>query len=291
MNFGRREALAAALLAAVLLPSAWFLLLHEDMPPDSVPAASGTGIEAPGSKGARLLRIVADDWCPVSCEGSDGAPAGYAVDLARAVFSAAGYDVQYSVQPWARALAETRKGSAQVIVGTLVSNAPDFIYPQETIGTNTNVFFTRADNSWQYQGMASLDSIVVGVANEYVFGEPFDSYVLDQRDNGERLQVIHSDDPVMQAFSLLDAGRIGTYLDDRMVVRWTARQANVPLELREAGTVSSIPLYVAFSPADARSRELAQIFDAGVRRLRASGKLAEILAAYRINDWNPRAPE
>lgn len=281
MNFGRREALAAALLGLLLLPAAWFFFMRSDVQPDTAPVAAPVATQDT----SRTLNIVADDWCPVSCEADAGKPAGYAVEIARAVFTAAGYEVNYSVQPWARAVGETRKGSAQMIVGILVDNAPDFIYPQETIGTNTNVFFTRADSNWQYQGIASLDDVVVGVANEYVFGEPFDSWVNDNRSNGQRLQIIHSDDPVMQAFSLLEAGRIGAYLDDRMVVRWTARQANLPLELREAGAVSSIPLYVAFSPADARSAELAKVFDDGIRALRANGKLAAILAEYRVKDW------
>lgn len=282
MNFGRREALAATFLAVLLLPAAWFFFVRNDVAPDSLPLAES---EAPATDSSRTLNIVADDWCPVSCEGGEGKPAGYAVEIARAVFNAAGYDVRYSVQPWARAVNETRKGDEQMIVGILVDNAPDFIYPQETIGTNTNVFFTRNDSNWQYQGIASLDGVVVGVADEYVFGEPFDTYVNNNRENGQRLHVIHSDDPVMQAFSLLGAGRIGAYLDDRMVVRWTARQANVPLELREAGVVSSIPLYIAFSPADSRSTELARVFDKGIRALRASGKLAAILDEYRVKDW------
>lgn len=283
MKIQSREALVAAVCFALLLPAAWYFFGRAPAVPDApAPATPAPVVATPES---RVVRLVADNWCPVSCDAAAGTPQGYAVDLARAVFTAAGYRVEYSLQPWARAVGETRAGRADAIVGILEENAPDFIYPRESIGTNTNVFFTLASNHWDFQGMASLDSVVVGVANEYVFGEPFDSYVADSRDDGNRLQILHTQDPVMQAFSLLDAGRIGAYLDDRMVVRWTARNNGVTLGLREAGVVSSIPLFIAFSPADPRATELAKTFDAGIQQLRANGQLNSVLAEYRLQDW------
>lgn len=283
MTFQGREKLVAAACFALLLPLG--LYLFTDAGPEMTTVAVTT--PSPAAQGARHVLLLSDDWCPVSCAGGAGQPEGYGVDIARAVFSAAGYTVSYRVAPWPRAAADVRRGAAQAVVGTLHDMTPDFVFPRETIGTNINVFFTLAGNGWQYDGVASLDRVVLGVANEYTFGEPLDSYIAGHRENGRRLQVLFTDDPVMQGLAMLQAGRIGAYLDDRMVVRWTARQHGTDIALREAGVVSSLPLYVAFSPADPRAAELARIFDAGVAALRADGRLAELLANYRLTDWQP----
>jgi polar amino acid transport system substrate-binding protein len=45
------------------------------------------------------------------------------------------------------------------------------------------------------------------------------------------------------------------------------------------------PLYIAFSPSDPRSPAYAALLSEGVVRLRASGRLAAILARYGLADW------
>lgn len=279
-----KGALKAGLLIFLLLAGAWLLLTRMNAGQEAVPAVKIPATRAQAAE--KRVRLVADEWCPVSCDESEGEPAGYAVDIARNAFAAAGYQTVYSVQPWARAVSETRKGGADGIVGTLVDNTPDFVFPQETIGNNVNVFFTLASNTWKYKGIASLDGIVVGAANEYVFGNPLvDDYLRNYAADPHRVQLLFTQDPVMQGIGLLKAERIGTYLDDRMVMNWNLKQHKMDIALREAGDVSNIPLFIAFSPANPRSRELAAVFDNGVNELRRSGQLSVLLANYGMKDW------
>lgn len=246
--------------------------------------AASRAADATVAPPARTIVLAADKWCPVNCSATSGPP-GYAVELARAAFALAGRELEYRVMPWERAVEAAREGRIDGIIGAVAESAPGFVYPKETIGHNTNVFFVRSDRTWRYRGIHSLETVVVGMASQYKFGEPFDSYVARYGDDPRRITTIYSLEPVPQGMRLLQAGRIDAFLDDRMVVNWAMLRDPTLAGARESGTLNDIPLYIAFSPARKETRELADLFDERVRELRASGKLAPILARYGVSDW------
>lgn len=242
---------------------------------------------APGTRAAEqpTLSLVADAWCPVSCATTDKLP-GYAVEITRDIYTAAGYRVRYVTAPWARAVVDTREGRHQVLIGVADSESPEeLLFAREPVAINVNAFFVRKADTWQYRGVASLAKVVVGVANDYVFGEPFDSYNAKHRANARRIHVLVAEDPVTQGIALLRMKRIDTYLDDRTVVRWTTGAGRLPADLREAGELSRFPLYVGFPRKDPRAAQWAKSFDDGIRQMRASGALKRLLARYGVNDW------
>lgn len=244
-------------------------------------ATAATAGPAPA---ARTVVLAADRWCPVTCDSRASQP-GYAVELAREAFALSGLALEYRVIPWERAVDAARAGRIDGVIGTVMDGTPDFVFPQEAAGTNTNVFFVRGDSTWRYRGLRSLDGVVLGIANEYNFSPEIDTYAARFRDDPARIAVLYSTDPVAQAMKMLRAGRIDAYLDDRLVVNWALRQAGDKGTVRESGKLNAIPLYVAFSPARAESRATADAFDRGMRELRASGRLAAILATYGVADW------
>lgn len=232
----------------------------------------------------KAVVIAADKWCPVNCQATNGPP-GYAVELARESLALAGWTVEYRIMPWDRARDAARAGRIDGIIGTIADEAPDFVFPRETIGRNANVFFVRKDSAWRYRGLRSLDKVIVGVVNEYRFGTEFDTYVARYQDDPKRIARIYSLEPVPQGLRMLQAGRIDAYIDDRMVVNWAMKQDPALASVRESGKLGETSLYIAFSPAKPQSRAVADAFDRGVRQLRADGKLAAILARYGVSDW------
>lgn len=249
-------------------------------PPASPPVPAGS------SDSGRPVVIAADRWCPVNClPGRE--EAGYAIDMAREAYALEGYRLEYRVMPWGRAIEAARAGRLDGIVGTLVVNTPDFVFPQETIGESVSVFFIREDSPWRYRGVRTLETQVIAVANEYLFGDPFDGYVARHRRDPAKVVVLYSRDPVRQGLEMLAARRVDAYVDDRVVVRWTLRGMTDMPPLRETGELNHDPLYIAFSPSSPRAKPLADAFDRGVRKLRASGRLAQILSRYGVSDWGP----
>jgi polar amino acid transport system substrate-binding protein len=55
------------------------------------------------------------------------------------------------------------------------------------------------------------------------------------------------------------------------------------ISLGETGEPEEV--YIACTPADPRGRAYADLFGKGTAQLRASGKLAEILKNYNLQDW------
>lgn len=82
------------------------------------------------------------------------------------------------------------------------------------------------------------------------------------------------------------AGRIDVLVDSEATVRFTASQLHVLDAIALAGTDDVIsPCYIAFSPANPKPHEYARIMSSGILRLRANGRLAEILAGYGLKGW------
>ena len=102
-----------------LLLSAFFLLsaCSDQAPTDSpeTDAPNQADLSSAASKqataaGAAIRRVIlaADPWCPHNCLA--GAPQeGYMVDIAREIFTAAGYEFDYQNFGWARSLQLARE--------------------------------------------------------------------------------------------------------------------------------------------------------------------------------------
>jgi len=85
---------------------------------------------------------------------------------------------------------------------------------------------------------------------------------------------------------MLQNGKIDAIAEDTNVMLNTMIASKVPLgSIIPAGKCAEISaLYVAFSPKNPKSKELATKFDAGIKELRASGKLQAILKFYGLQD-------
>lgn len=65
---------------------------------------------------AETITIAADAWPPFNGEPKSESE-GYMIDIAREAFGAAGYEVDYKILSWKRALNLTREGEIDGVVG------------------------------------------------------------------------------------------------------------------------------------------------------------------------------
>jgi len=57
------------------------------------------------------------------------------------------------------------------------------------------------------------------------------------------------------------------------------------LAIKNAGCATASYAFMALSPLNPKSRQYADLFSAGMRKIHKSGQLKKILAAYGVPEW------
>ncbi len=234
---------------------------------------------------ADVIRLRADEWCPYNCVPGSDRP-GYMIEIAQEVFGRAGHQVDYQALNWMRSIAETRKGRYTAIVGAIAEEAPDFIYPSEPQGMNSDGFAVRKGTRFRYTGRNSFTGLTVGAIRGYDYHAGVDAYIKDNSADRSRVQLASGEDALEKNLRKLAAGRIDIVVDDQNVLRLAIQELNLGDQLEIADhDLAPEPAYIAFSPADSNSKKYAKLLAQGIVDLRTSGRLAEILGRYGLVDW------
>lgn len=235
---------------------------------------------------AETIRLRADYWCPYNCAPGDKRP-GYMVELAILALAPLGHSIDYAFSPWDRALEEVADGSVDAVVGATPLEAKGLVLT-EPLGRNSDCFFVRRDSDWHYEGIASLDHILLGVVYGYIHDEgEIDAYIAANDRTGGRVKATRDDEGAEKNVLALLNGRLDAILDSQAVVRFVANRAARAGELREAGCLDPLTVHIAFSPQRADAAELAAALSRQIAAMRADGSLAALLATYGLSDWQP----
>ena len=240
---------------------------------------------------AEVLKISFDDWCPYLCANAekpnllDAEEPGYYVDILRAIYEPAGYEIEFLLRPWGRAMNETRSGRLDALLSPSRSEAPDLVFPEEEIGMLGWCFYTLSGMQWEYGGPVSLGGITLGVLKGNDFGSEVQPYVDRFADDPQRIQMVTGMDWKEKNINRLKLGRIGAFLDEPSAIDLHLKKNDLDGKIRKAGCLPAEEMYVAFSPENPEAEKLAALFDTGIRRLRTSGRLTEILSLYGLEDW------
>ncbi|MHC4561546.1 MAG: substrate-binding periplasmic protein [Planctomycetota bacterium] len=232
-----------------------------------------------------VLTFASDPWPPYA--GTAGAEQeGYIVDVLRAIFEPLGYEVGYVNKPWTRCIDEVRHGNLTGLAGCDVHEAPDLVYPRETVGTTRPTFFVREGANWRYDGVDSLTSIRLGAIQDYTYERDVDVYIRQQQGTA-RVLLTRGNDALVRLIQALRAGAIDAFIENGPVAMTVmASLGDQAKGIVPAGEAPGLCLYVPFSPGIPGGRPYAQMFDREIVELRESGRLAEILGAYGLEDWH-----
>lgn len=236
-----------------------------------------------GTFAAETLRIGADQWMPFNGEPETERP-GYVVEVLRKVYAAEGIAVDYRVVPWADALEQAAKGELHGVIGANRTEAAKLRVPQEEVGAPRVALWVHKSNRWRYADLRSLLQVRVGVIAEYKYWDSFDEFVAKQP--SLKLVKFSGEAPLRDALSKMLAGEIDVIPETLPVFTWNVKAAGLTVsDFTMAYLHPAEPIYVAFSPAHPRIEALVKAWDAGVRKLRASGELEQILQKYGLRDW------
>jgi polar amino acid transport system substrate-binding protein len=232
---------------------------------------------------AAVVSLCADSWCPYNCEPDSDRP-GFAVQIAQEVFGAAGYKVDYEVVNWARCVEDARNGRYDGIIGAIHTDAPDFIFPAERLAISSDGYAFRSGDTFHFTGEKSLQGRVLGVIRDYNFSGPIGAYLAAHGNDPSRIEYIAGEGALAKNLAKLVAGRVDLVLDDANVLRDAIARLGLQNQVRLDQGPNRTPTYIAFSPASPEAAHLAGLLDAGIASLRRSGRLAQILALYHVQD-------
>lgn len=239
---------------------------------------------------AETVRLRADYWPPYNGDPDSDRP-GYIVEIAREIFSNAGYDTDYDAIPWERAINEARRGHVDCIIGALPEEVPDFIFHQRPVGLDESKLYTRHNSDWQFDGEDSLRQIRLGVIGGYSYDQGIlDSYIarsLSDEEPDGNVQVMKGNNALEKNLQKLVSGRIDVIVSSSAVLNYTLNELSMKGAVRDAGSIGTPdPLYIACSPATPLvSATYTRLLDEGLQRLRESGRLQQILSLYGLKDW------
>lgn len=238
---------------------------------------------AAGAAQAETLSFLADDYCPNTCADPDRP--GYMIEIARAVLEPQGYEVTYKLMGWARAIEETRTGRYAAVVGGSAEEFAGLVW-SGPVGLWRVAGATRRGQSFDPES-SSLDGLVLGAIKGYHYNDRIDEHIARYGSDPHRVQFASGDDALLQNLRRLVGGRLDVVVDDPNVLRFVLSSAGMADAVELTPAVTAIPLGIGFSPALPQAGELARLLDEGITRLRREGRLAAILARYRVEDWLP----
>lgn len=233
---------------------------------------------------AERIVIVGDPWCPYNCEPRAEMP-GFMIETARAIFKEQGIEVQYITMPWSRALDSVRKGEYDAVVGAFKEDAPDFVFPENSMVKANQGFFIKNGNptKWHYSGIGSLQKVSAGFIRDYSYGKALDNYIKTHSTDAKKIQLTAGDNALEQNVKKLLAGRIEVVVEDRAVMQHFLNDTKQISQVKSAGQYPEMDsVYIAFAPGKANSARYAKILSEGIKHYKQSGKLKQIKAEYGV---------
>ncbi|NQD35405.1 transporter substrate-binding domain-containing protein [Permianibacter sp. IMCC34836] len=236
-----------------------------------------------GASHAAEVSLRADVWYPMNGEPGAANP-GFMVEIAQEALKAGGHTVNYQTLPWERAVAETRAGKFDCVIGAYKDDTPDFVFPDEPYGMDVQAFFVKKGQAWHYGGsLDSLKGTSVAVIGGYAYGDEFEAFA---KANPTGIQSVSGDNALEQNLKKLLAGRAVTTLESVYVAEAKIKEMGLTGQIEQAGLFGEpTEMYIACSPAKPSSKDYAKLLTDGIRQLRSSGKLATILGKYGLKDW------
>jgi polar amino acid transport system substrate-binding protein len=251
----------------------------------------------------QTITLVGEYNCPFNCQSHfkfDPTPAqleivdklhpkhvqgnGYIIEIAKAIYEPLGYRVVYQIMPQEKAKKRVLRGRNTILLNAKKSKK--FILPKQAIGLSERNFYTNANTNWSFAGLSSLEMVTLGLVDEVKYPEIAD-YIKHNKDLKLRIKFIPNKNAAEQNIRNLASGKFSAIYENKSIADYYRKVMNVEDLILNAGIIKSDDdkIYLSFSKANENSKTYAKQYDAGIEALRKTGKLAEILNKYGVEDW------
>ncbi len=231
---------------------------------------------------AQAVSVRSDNWYPMNGDPA-AEKAGYMIEIVKLALEKAGHTLDYQLMPWERSIDAVRRGEFDCIVGAAKSDAPDFVFPEESLGIVDMAFYGRTDDTFTYT-LENLKTKKIAVISGYAYDEGvIDEYITSGASN---ITITKGDTALEKNIKMLQAQRVEIVIEAPAVMDAQLAEMGLQDKVKRLAAVGEpSDIYLACSPAKATSKEYTQLISAEVIVLRASGELNKILSKYGLSDW------
>ncbi|MCH8550789.1 MAG: transporter substrate-binding domain-containing protein [Natronospirillum sp.] len=241
----------------------------------SILLAAIIGLTASLAK-ADTLVVAGDPWRPYL--DPDVPNQGIAIEIVRESLATQGFDLDWEIMPWARALYGARDGEYDVLVGVwYTEERAQFLHYSDPFLANEVKLIKRAGDDFDYQAPEDLTGKRLGHIIEYAYGDVFD--------NGEHF----FKEPAVNLVTnirRLRRNMIDLTLEDELVARENIGQVN-PDYLNDIEFVdtpiSRNDMHLTVGQNHPDGEAIISAFNEGLMEIRENGTYDRILTDYNIS--------
>ncbi|WP_044871095.1 transporter substrate-binding domain-containing protein [Pseudomonas sp. LFM046] len=223
---------------------------------------------------AEPLRIVSEPWAPYVYE-ENGQPRGLDYETSAIVFKRLGVDVQWTLLPWRRCLAELESGQADAVLDIFqtAERQTQMIYPSESMSDVEFVLFYARQRPYPFNSLADLQGLKIGISPGYWYAnKAFRTSPLFIRESA----------PTHEAnLGKLVRDRVDLVVNDRRAGLFLIHQLGLQDQVgQHSRVVGHDRLYLAFR-RHPDLEGMAQRFDEELRRFKQEPAFVQLQARYR----------
>lgn len=223
---------------------------------------------------AEVIRLAVGEWPPYISQKLKHS--GLSSHIVTEAFAKVGIEVRYDFLPWARAMKEAKVGNSHGTHSLFYSDerAEHFLY-SDPILTSEYVFFYLKVRPFDWEKFEDLKGMTVGAIYGYFYGDEFKQ----SQQQGIFQTSMVSDDK--QNLKKLIRKRIDLVPLDPLVGYHLIHQIFMPehrhLFTNHPRAFNSQPTYLLLSKQYPKSAELIKRFNQGMKQLKESGRLDELV--------------
>jgi len=236
---------------------------------------------------AETLTFGYSEACPHMCP--DNEQKGFTHDITKTILEKFGHNVTFNPLPWSRAVHFANEGKINGVICTSKAESPLLIYPKLEHGMQNDCFYGDHDDNWQPKDMESFLERRTIVFNGWMHGEDYVQRLGVTKYYQLFLEFSLNNDYTERAIMMIERDRAEAFWHDSTTLKYflsknaVIRKRNT---IKKLGCIKRQKLFMGMSPKHPElAKKINLQFDQGMKELRISGELEEIMKRYGLTDW------
>lgn len=233
---------------------------------------------------AETITVAINEYCPLVCTIDQAKPEGLAVEVLETAFPPPTYTLLYEEMPFMRGIHQVQEGTTTAMATSEEDPRFNLVYPKQFRINSKACTYTLPNSTWRYDpnDLSSLDEVKIGMVRYY------DSSKIDKKLEELGDQVLYfapgATSIELRMLQMILSGRIDTSFIPDLASDYLIKKNNWQDRLRKSGCGNTLyPETVVFSPNHPKAQFYAEQLDKTYLQLVESGRYAELLKKYGID--------